>query len=193
MGCFFQFIFLVLSLFIQHFATEYADMSVSHYVHDILLDNLPIMRVDDVLNYGVQIFTLFIIGCIIIEPKRIPFIFKSLALFFLIRAAFIPLTHLGPSPLMAPIDQSDLLANLVMGNDFFFSGHTGTPFLLALIFWDEKFIRYVSLTASFVFGSAVLLGQLHYSIDVFAAFFITYAIFSIAVKIFPKEYKLFKE
>ena len=31
------------------------------------------------------------------------------------------------------------------------------------------------------------MGHLHYSIDIFAAFFITYAIYHIAVQIFKKE------
>jgi len=49
------------------------------------------------------------------------------------------------------------------------------------------------LAASLIFGAAVLFGHLHYSIDVFAAFFITYAIFHIAQKFFPKDYKLLHE
>jgi hypothetical protein len=186
-------VFLIVSLWVYHLARTYADMRAGNYVSDILLDNLPVVQVDDILNYGVELFSLFIIGCMIIEPKRAPFTFKSLALFIFIRSISITLTHLGPSPVMTPIDHNDLLVALISGNDFFFSAHTGIPYLLALIFWDEKLIRYMSLSASIIFGSAVILGHLHYSIDVFAAFFITYTIFHIAIKIFPKEYKLFKE
>ncbi|MCL5009147.1 MAG: hypothetical protein M1400_02270, partial [Patescibacteria group bacterium] len=55
----------------------------------------------------------------------------------------------------------------------------------------DRLLRYVFLAASVVFGAAVLLGHLHYSIDVFSAFFITYGIYRIAVKIFPADSKLF--
>jgi len=38
---------------------------------------------------------------------------------------------------------------------------------------------------------AVLLGHIHYSIDVFSALFITYGIFVIAKKVFARDYLLF--
>jgi membrane-associated phospholipid phosphatase len=78
-----------------------------------------------------------------------------------------------------------------MGNDFFFSGHTGMPFLIALIFWKEKWVRSISIAVSLLFGALVLLGHLHYSIDVFGAFFITYTIFHICQKFFRVDLKLF--
>ncbi len=186
-------VFLAASLTINHFAGLYANLKAGNYVNDILLDNLPVMDVDGLLNYGVELFFLFLMYCVIVEPKRAPFALKSIALFYLVRSISITLTHLGPYPTVTPIDPSNLLATLISGNDFFFSAHTGIPFLIALIFWDEKLIRYISIMASIVFGSAVILGHLHYSIDVFAAFFITYTIFHISMKIFSKEYKLFKE
>jgi membrane-associated phospholipid phosphatase len=37
---------------------------------------------------------------------------------------------------------------------------------------------------------AVIVGHLHYSIDVFSAYFIAFGIFEIAKKIFKKEYGL---
>ena len=186
-------IFLAISLIVNHFANLYANMRAGKYVSDIILDNLPVMDVDDILNYGVEFFFLFVMYFLVIEPRRVSFVFKSLALFLLIRSAFIILTHLGPSPIITPINPNDLLSDLITGNDFFFSGHTGAPFLIALIFWEDKFIRYVSIAMSIIFGAAVLLGHLHYSIDVFAAFFITYSIYHIAIKFFPKDYKLLEE
>ncbi|HBB03313.1 TPA: hypothetical protein DCZ39_00140 [Patescibacteria group bacterium] len=50
------------------------------------------------------------------------------------------------------------------------------PFLMALIFWKNKLMRYAFILAAMSFGIIVLLGHLHYSIDVLAAFFITYTI-----------------
>ena len=75
------------------------------------------------------------------------------------------------------------------GNDLFFSGHVGLTFLVALLFWDTPVLRYIYLSMSIVFAVVVLLGHLHYSIDVFAAYFITYTIFVIARNIFKSDYE----
>lgn len=183
-------VFLAGSLILNHFASIYVDKNAGAYIQDILLDNLPVINVDWIINDGVIVFGLFIIGYVIINPKKAPFFLKSAALFIFIRSIFITLTHLGPAPSQTYLDPDDLLIKLNVGRDMFFSGHTGLPYLMALMFWKNKLARYISLSAALVFGSAVLLGHLHYSIDVFAAFFITYTIFHIAQRLFPKDYKL---
>lgn len=75
-------------------------------------------------------------------------------------------------------------------NDLFFSGHTGLPFLFALIFWKYKIPRYVFTVSSGIAGVAVLLSHVHYTIDVLGAYFITYTIYVISKKIFKKEYNM---
>jgi hypothetical protein len=178
------------SIFVNYFAAGYATTRASSSVEDIFLSNLPVVNVDFIVNDVAIAFFIFALLLLFIEPKRISFVFKSTALFVLIRSAFIVLTHLGPYPDHSHIGRHDLLRSFNIGGDLFFSGHTGLPFLIALIFWDEKWIRYTFLAASIVFGASVILGHLHYSIDVFAAFFITYSIFHIAKKIFPADYRL---
>jgi hypothetical protein len=185
--------FLIGSLTFNHFASAYVDRNAGAYVKDIILDNLPVVNVDWIINDGVIMFSLFIIAYLVVHPKKVPFFLKSVALFIFIRAIFITLTHLGPAPSRTYLDPDDLLIRINVGSDMFFSGHTGMPYLLALMFWEDRLAKYVSLAASLIFGAAVLFGHLHYSIDVFAAFFITYAIFHIAQKFFPKDYKLLHE
>ena len=75
--------------------------------------------------------------------------------------------------------------------NFFYSGHTAFPFLLALIFWDNKYLRYLFLFLTVFFGASVLLAHVHYSIDVFAAPFIVYGMFIITTRLFPHDYALF--
>jgi membrane-associated phospholipid phosphatase len=187
------FLFAV-SLLFNHLLSIYVDHRAGAYVQDIFLDNLPVVNVNWIMNEGVLIYGAFMIFFIIIKPEKIPFVLKSLATFVFIRAFFTTLTHLGPAPSQTYLDPNDLLSRLNSGRDFFFSGHTGLPFLMALIFWNEnKFVRWVSLIASFTFGASVLLGHLHYSIDVFAAFFISYAIYHIAQKLFVKDFILFNK
>ena len=106
------------------------------------------------------------------------------------------LIPLLPAPDM--IDLKDPFTDNVIGfngqvrNDLFFSGHTGIPFLMALMFWNYKPLRYTFLCFSLFFAVVVLLGHLHYSIDVLAAFFITYAIFDICKFFFKKDWALFQ-
>lgn len=185
------FLFLVSSLVINYAAGNYATEKASNSVSDILLDNLPIMDVDGIFIYGAILFGVFLVILLIKEPKQIPFIIKSAALFYFIRAIFISLTHLGPIFQQAPFVSNILSRNLIFGADYFFSGHTGLPFLMALLFWNNKYLRNLFLATSFIFGASALLGHYHYSIDVFAAFFITYGIFHIARWLFAKDYRLF--
>lgn len=185
------FLFLASSLVVNYAAGNYATEKASKGVTDIILDNLPIMDVGGIYIYGAVLFGLFIIILLLKEPKQIPFIIKSAALFYFIRAVFISLTHIGPIPQQALLASNIISRNLVFGADYFFSGHTGLPFLMALSFWSSKYLRGIFLATSFIFGASALAGHYHYSIDVFAAFFISYGIFHIARWLFNKDYRLF--
>jgi hypothetical protein len=184
-------IFLVLSFVINHYTSEYSDRSAGNYVQDILLDNLPVFNVNFVVNEVVWLCGYFVLFLLLIRPQRIPFVIKALSLFIFIRAVSISLTHLGPIPVHSFLNRHDFLSQIAGGSDMFFSGHTGMPFLLALVFWENAFVRYVLLSFSLIFGVSMILGHLHYSIDVFAACFIAHSIYYIAKRFFTYEYKLF--
>ena len=62
---------------------------------------------------------------------------------------------------------------------------------MALLFWPNKLLRYFFLACSVFFAIAVLLGHVHYTIDVASAFFITYGVYKIACYLFPRDYALF--
>ena len=181
------------SLITVFYAIGYATESASNSVTDIVLSNTPVFDVYQFFVYGTAFFVLSGAALIAAHPKRIPFAFHAIALFYFVRAAFISLTHLGPFPLDTAnsFDFGTILSRFFFGGDLFFSGHTGLAFLMALIFWHEKRARYFFLASSVYFGAIVLLGHLHYSIDVASAFFITYGIFHVAVWLFPKDYAVF--
>jgi len=179
------------SLVANFYTTKYASVSMSNPVSDIILSNIRVFDVDGIYAYGGIIFWSFLFLLALSKPAKIPFISKSVALFVLIRSIFISLTHIAASPAHLIIAPSRFFGMFSYYGDLFFSGHTGLPFLMALIFWDNKRLRIFFLAASVFFGTVVLLGHLHYSIDVFGAFFITYSIYQIAVKIFKKDKALF--
>ncbi len=180
----------IVSVYITHLASRYASINASNYVEDIVLSNTPVFDFELIFVHGAIMLTIFVVALCLYFRKTAPFLLKAVSLFIIIRAMFVSLTHLGPYPTKLNLD-SRLLDFITSGNDLFFSGHTGLPFLIALIFWDHKYLRALFLGASIVFGVIVLLSHLHYSIDVFAAFFITYSIYHIAIKLFRKDFEFF--
>jgi len=182
---------LALSLFINYIAGTYASNHISNPVNDIILDNLPAKDVYGVFIYGLVAFFIFLAVLCAFLPRSIPFVLKSLSIFIVVRSFFIILTHTAPSIHQIPMDVEYRIANFfTFTGDLFFSAHTGLPFLMAQVFWKKAWLRNIFITASIFFGFIVLLGHLHYSIDVFSAFFITYGIFRISKWIFEKDYEL---
>lgn len=183
-------IFFIISVFVTHIASRYATLKASNSVDDIILSNTSAYNFEFIFVQMAIALFLFVIVLCIKFPKAAPFVLKTTALFIIIRSIFVSLTHIGPYPTKLVLE-SRLLDFITTGNDLFFSGHTGLPFLIALIFWDHLYVRRLFLISSFIFGAVVLLAHLHYSIDVFSAFFITYSIYHIALKLFKTDYLLF--
>lgn len=184
---------------VEHFANIYAFAYLARpstvSVGDLILDNVPVIDLSFIIIelalISIVAGTLFVLS----RPRYVLFSLKAFALFVIIRALFISLTHVGfyPShiePGLGFFDNIYSYLNFQLG--FFFSGHTGLPFLMALIFWHEHRTRFVFLGMSFVFGVAVLLAHIHYSIDVLAAPFMAYGIFTIAKHLFPRDYDLIR-
>ncbi|MCX6757735.1 MAG: phosphatase PAP2-related protein [Candidatus Nomurabacteria bacterium] len=183
----------VVSLFVNFYAGMYATERASNSVTDIVLSNIRSFDVDSLFIYGGFIIFIVITLFCLFEPKKLPFIIKSVSLFVLIRSLFITLTHIGPFPSQIDITSENFLTNFIFGGDLFFSGHTGLPFLMALIYWDNKIVRFFFIVMSLFFGTIVLLGHLHYTIDVLSAFFITYTIYHMARYLFKNDYEFFKK
>lgn len=186
-------LYLIIGLVINYFAGVYATEKASNAVTDLILDNIPVFDVDFIFVYGAIALWVGVTLMLIARPHFTPFTLKCVSIFILIRSVFVSLTHLGPFPEQIAIEPLSLLSKITFGGDLFFSGHTGLPFLLALIFWENKLLRYIFLASSVLFAVVVLMGHLHYSIDVFAAYFITYTIFHIGERLFKKDRRLFQE
>ncbi len=182
---------LVVGIVANTFANNYAVLTGKNPVTDIILSNVRVFDVDWVVNYGPLLILILIILILFFRPQAIPFTVKSVALFIIIRAGFISLTHLGQFEPQLILPTTGFLNFLGGGNTggLFFSGHTGVPILLALIFWDNKILRYGFIALAFVLGAAMLLAHLHYTIDVVGAFFITPSIFQLAQKFFKGDYR----
>jgi hypothetical protein len=183
--------FLAASLIAIFAAVSFATTNASNYVADLVLSNVGPYNMRFAFVYGT--FALFAItaALLALRPNRLPFALKAVALFLVVRAVFVSLTHIAPSPI-DPQKPAPFLNAIFYGSDQFFSGHTGMPFLVALCFWHMPQWRYFYLAATAFFGAVVLLGHYHYSIDVLAALFITHGIFQIACWMFRQDFALFR-
>lgn len=183
-------LWFAVSVTLTHYASRYAEIRASGPVDDIILSNTRVFNFEFIfVDLAIALF-LFVVVLCFRYPKGSPFIIKSVSLFIIIRSIFVSLTHIGPFPTRL-VMESNLLGFITSGNDLFFSGHTGLPFLIALVFWNHKYLKTLFLSASVLFGTIALLSHLHYSIDVFSAFFISYAIYHLSLTMFKKEYHHF--
>ena len=69
----------------------------------------------------------------------------------------------------------------ILTKDLFFSGHTSTLFMLFLITKKKNKLKNIFLTGTIVVAVFVILQHVHYSIDVFAAPFFTFASYKTAL------------
>ncbi len=180
--------FFSVSLVVNYFAGLYATRLASNAVTDFFLDVLPVWDTDEFFIYGAILMLVGILLLVARRPEYFPFVTKTIALFILTRSLFMGVTHLGLIPEGVPLPADNPIRWITFGGDLFFSGHVGMPFLMALIFWRDKIIRYIFIAVSVIFGAVVLLGHFHYSIDVFAAYFITYGVVDISKAFFAKDW-----
>ena len=121
------------------------------------------------------------LSTILMKPFKLMLALQTYGLMVIFRAIAMYLTPLNPpngiilldDPFVQLFGQGEILTK-----DLFFSGHTATLFLLFLLTENKK-LRMIFLASTIVVGACVLFQKVHYSIDVFAAFFFTFLVFRI--------------
>ncbi len=162
--------------------------------HDLFLDRLPVMELEYLLVWGMELLFGFLAVIAFLYPEYLPFSLKTIGLLYSIRSFFIILTPLGARPDEVKAPTEEFFYNIAYGtNEFFFSGHTAFPLMLALIFWHKPFIRSVLLLSSLVFAIAVLLAHTHYSIDVFAVPLMIPTIFLLCRTLFKRDLRFIND
>ncbi len=169
----------------------------AHVEPDRLWRWLPLVDTSWVFVWGFGAFVacLFIVVALR-ERRRAAYIAWSYALLIALRSFFIVLTPMRLPPEAIHIGGGFLFEKLgrylTFEHDLFFSSHTACPFLAFLIL-RGPYVRLLFLFFSLMLATAVLLGRLHYSIDVFGAFFITYALHIFEAKYFQTAYARWRE
>lgn len=194
------FVLLAAGQAITIFSSAYNEtMFLGKPVGDLILDILPTYNLNFLFTWGTTfIIATIILYAFIVRPELVPWALKTYGIFAFVRAGFILLTHIGPPAGMYYLSNDSLAAQghvfdkIFYLNDLFFSGHVGAVFLGALIFKDYKF-KWFCLVSSVVVSVTVLVMHVHYSIDVFGAYFITYGIYAISEWLFRGYTERFKK
>jgi len=105
-------------------AVSYATVHASNYVTDFVLSRVGPYNLRFLFVYGT--FTAFVItmGLLAWRPNRVPFALKAIALFLLVRAVFVALTHMAPSPI-DPQKTVPFFNSIFYGSDLSFLGTPG--------------------------------------------------------------------
>ena len=187
---FFSLTLLITALTLQIITGNYTNVKANvSEVTDLLLDNLPVIDLNIIFVWlFIIMIGILIFYPLFFHPKKFPYFLNLFSSLMIIRAFFIILTHLK-TPAKAIVPRFPILAeNLFVNNDSFFSGHTAMAFLGFLMFRKHnKILGYFFLISSFLLGASSLLMHRHYSIDVFAAFFITYGTYKMGNYLFKKN------
>lgn len=125
------------------------------------------------------------------NPKRLMFAILLYILMVAVRIAAMYLLPLEPPSTMIALNDPFVEffgSGQTLTKDLFFSGHTATLFILFLVS-ENKIIKSVFLISTFMVAILVILQHVHYSIDVFAAVFFTYACYKLILK-FKIHYSL---
>ncbi len=168
----------VIATFIDFFSGKYVTAVKSAHVPDLILDHIGPVNVGFLFIWGYIAFflTLFLYP-ILFHIRTLHIVISQFSLLVMLRAVFVVFTHLQTPPDAISASFPWIFQKLNFQNDMFFSGHTAIPFLGFLMF--KKHIRYFFLFGSILMGAVVLLAHMHYSIDVLAAFFMTYSSYKI--------------
>jgi len=151
----------------------------------------PLLNLFNPIDLTWLIFALIYISLVVAiatlaqNPKRLLFAVQLYTSMVLVRIVAMFLLPLEPPTTM--IILNDPLVEFfgtgqTLTKDLFFSGHTATLLILFLVS-EKKIIKIVFLISTIAVAIAVLLQHVHYSIDVFAAVFFTYACYKLLIKI----------
>ena len=171
-------------------------IAFSHFLHfieqrDGVVLNDPILKSFNPIDLTWLIFALIYLSLIIFvittfsKPNKLLISFQAYGLMLIFRTIAMYLTPfeapekiiLLDDPFVQFFAKGDILTK-----DLFFSGHTGTLFLIFLLA-ENKTLKTIFLILSILVGSAVLLQHVHYSIDVFVAPFVAYGSYKIIKKL----------
>ncbi|MBI5624633.1 MAG: hypothetical protein HY924_12715 [Elusimicrobia bacterium] len=174
---------LMAAFYVNYLAGRLADTQgeLARPSPDLLLSTLPVVDLRVLFVWGFAVFLVWAFAAgWLYERHRGAHILWLYALLILVRSGFMILTpmHLPKGALL--VDGQSFLMSIGQyinfKHDLFFSAHTAMPYLGYLVH-RKRWVAWSFLGLSVLMAVTVLLTRLHYSIDVLAAYFITYALY----------------
>ncbi len=174
-------------------------IAFSHFLHFVeqregVVLNDPLLNAFNPIDLTWLTFVLIYLSLIIFvvttfnKPDKLLIAFQAYGLMLIFRTIAMYLTPFDApekilllnDPFVQFFAKGDILTK-----DLFFSGHTGTLFLVFLLA-ENKTLKSIFLILTILVGTAVLLQHVHYSVDVFVAPFVAYGAYRIIKKIHIK-------
>ena len=167
-------VLIVIATYLDYHAGVYVSATEGPDIPDLILDHFGPIDLSPLFVYGyiALVCTLFI-SPLVFHIRTFHFVASQFSLLVMLRSVFMLFTHLQTPSDAIRADFPWICQHLSFQNDMFFSGHTAIP-LLGFFLFKHSPLRYVFLAGSLIMAFTVLAMHLHYSIDVFGAFFITY-------------------
>jgi hypothetical protein len=180
---------IIVLIFFSEFLTK-IEQREGLIINDIFLNNIPS------IDLSIPVFTIIwsSAALLIWQASKNPAIFITYlwAFIFLMisRMITIYLVPLNPPknlvPLLDPLINKTFYEGTFITKDLFYSGHTATILLMSFCL-KEKIHKKITLLAAICIAIMVLLQHIHYTIDVIAVPFFTYAVYFLSKKFVEKS------
>jgi hypothetical protein len=170
----------------DYYCGSYVTITPGAKVPDLILDRLPAVDLSFLFVYGYMVLLMIMfLYPTFFRVRMLHVVAIQFSVLLTLRSVFMIFTHLETPAGSVAVGFPGFFEHLYFENDMFFSGHTAMPFLGFYVFRHSR-LRYVFLVGAIVMGIVVLLMHLHYSIDVFAAFFMTYCSYRMGQRLLRK-------
>ncbi len=179
-------VIVVIATYLDYLSGTYVSTkAITAHVPDLILDHIGPMDAGFLYVYGyIGLCSLLLLYPFFFHIRTLHIVVSQFSFLVMLRAIFLILTHLQTPPDAVNVIWPRMFQGLSFQNDMFFSGHTAVPFLGFLLY--KGWLKYFFLCGSILMGTVVLITHMHYSIDVFSAFFITYCCHKIGTVIIEK-------
>ncbi len=182
---------LIIILFLMTHFLNFVEQRQGVVLNDPLLNSLRPINLTWLIFTVIYLSLILTIALIIKNPMNLLFAFRAYSLMIVLRIIAMYLLPLNPPVGMIQLNDPFVQffgSGKILTKDLFFSGHTATLFLFYLLI-DKKIYKNILLGLTIIVAFSVLAQHVHYSIDVFAAPFFSYAAYTV-VKSLSKSEKL---
>ncbi len=171
-------VFLLSTITAFSFFLQYIQLRPGFVINDPMIARLGPYHLCSPIQFATYVPVVVGLGYLSVYPSLMSRFIWAYSFLLLLRALCLFLVPLEPPVVFLELRDVILEATAYMGDvitkDLFFSGHVATVFLFALLIHHQK-VRWVFMGIGAGLGAMLVLQHVHYSIDVLAAPFFSFA------------------